>query len=414
MSNAPDSPLRTVTAQLKACFDRLQLDATERALLETPVREVTCELPLRRDDGTMMVFKAFRVQHDNSRGPFKGGLRFHPNVEIDHFRALAQVMTWKSALVEIPFGGGKGGIACDPATLSVGERERLVKLLVSRLDGLIGPTRDIPAPDMGTSEIDMAWFYQAYSARYGDVPDCVTGKPVALQGSHGRIRATGHAAALFARWQLESVGKPVEGASIAIQGFGNVARAAARSLAEMGARVVAVSRSSGGRYHEAGLPLEELKHAEAQQDNDLAPLGGDVIDNAELLALDVDVLIPAAVELAITEANVDQVRARAIVEAANVPLSTEAAVELHQRGIASVPDVLASAGGVTVSYLEWVQNRSRRTWPEAQVMDVQADHLRRGWDSVHGRAEADQTSLRDAAYDVAVERVLQAARLRGS
>lgn len=414
MAHTADSPLRTVTEQLQASFDRLQLNATERALLETPVREVTCELPLRRDDGSMLVLKAFRVQHDNSRGPFKGGLRFHPQVDLDHFRAFAQVMTWKSALVDIPFGGGKGGVACDPGALSIGERERLVKLLVSRLDGLIGPTRDIPAPDMGTSEVEMAWFYQAYSERYGDEPDCVTGKPVALQGSHGRIRATGHAAALFARWQLERADRQIEGASVAIQGFGNVARAAARSLADMGARVVAVSRSSGGRYLETGLPVAALHHAETQQDNDMTPLGGDVIDNAELLALDVDVLIPAAVELAITEDNVEQVRAKAIVEAANVPLSTEAAAALHERGIPSVPDVLASAGGVTVSYLEWVQNRSRQTWPEDQVLSAQADHLQRGWRAITTRAEADRTSLRDAAYDVAVERVLHAAHLRGS
>ncbi|MGD8859344.1 MAG: Glu/Leu/Phe/Val dehydrogenase dimerization domain-containing protein [Myxococcales bacterium] len=412
-----DTSIRDTTERFfEGACGRLEVGGAERRLMELPVREVSFELPLRRDDGSICVLRGFRVQHDNRRGPFKGGLRFHPSVDADHFRSFAQLMTWKTALTDVPFGGAKGGVACDPSELSAGELERVTKMFVGRMDGLIGPRLDIPAPDLGTGPEEMAWIYQAYSARYGDQPACVTGKPVTLGGSPGRDAATGRGVALTTAWMLERDGKQVRDATVAIQGFGNVGQHAAAKLHSLGARVVAVSGRSAGMFREDGLDIPSLceqkgriRHAHVQElDCDAEP-----IDNDELLALDVDVLIPAAVEHVITSDNQQRVRAPRIVEAANAPVSAEADHLLRRREVTVVPDILANAGGVVVSYLEWVQNNQGYRWPLERVQDEQDALQRAAWQNTCERARRDGHGLRAAAYDLALERVREATRLRG-
>jgi len=402
---------------LEEAFARLEVAQEMRQLLRAPRRETRFELPLVCDSGELKVFYGFRVQHDHSRGPFKGGLRYHPDIDMDHFAALASVMTWKTALVNLPFGGGKGGINCDPRQLSAAELERLTKLYVERVDMLIGPDQDIPAPDMGTGSREMAWIVEEYSKRHGFEPAVVTGKPLELGGSPGRVSATGRGVALITAWVAEAQGLNLNKSRIAIQGFGNVASHTARFLAELGAKVVAVSDRSGAVYNPEGLDIGHLLKATQQQGVKLSEseLKGpeEVLKGEELLELDVDILIPAAVGGAIHEGNVDRVRARMIVEAANLPLTCGADAALAERGIPIVPDILANAGGVTVSYFEWVQNRSRYPWSEDRVNRELEQVLRSAWSEVLERAEERQLNYRQAAYDLAVSRTLRAIELRG-
>jgi glutamate dehydrogenase (NAD(P)+) len=412
-----DTAIRETTDQfLNAACKRLDVGGSERQLLELPIREISFELPLRRDDGSTDVLRGFRVQHDNRRGPFKGGLRFHPTVDAEHFRSFAQLMTWKTALTDVPFGGAKGGVACDPSDLSAAECEQITKMFVDRMDGLIGPRRDIPAPDMGTGPEEMAWIYHAYSARYGDQPACVTGKPVGLGGSPGRDAATGRGVALTTASMLEREGRPVRDATVAIQGFGNVGQHAAAVLHSLGARVVAVSGSAGGVYRAEGLDVPSLCEQSGKVRRahvDKLKCKAEPIANDALLALDVDVLIPAAVEHVITSDNVESIRARRIVEAANAPISAAADRLLWQREVTVVPDILANAGGVVVSYLEWVQNNQGYRWPLDRVQDEQDALQRAAWKNTCERAREDGNGLRAAAYDLAVDRVREATRLRG-
>lgn len=404
---------------LAGALDRLEVEEEMRHLLRAPYREVALELPLRRDDGSLGVFHGYRVQHDNARGPFKGGLRFHPDMDLGHARGLAAVMSWKTAVVDVPFGGGKGGIDCDPKQLSAGELETLTKRFVSRLGPLLGPDVDIPAPDVGTGPREMAWVYEAYSkANREDAPGVVTGKPLQLGGSPGRTEATGRGVAMICGWAAPSVGGfDLEGATVALQGFGNVGGHLARFLAERGARVVAVTDAGGGLHDPEGLDVETL-FGEMHGGDPLATvadsrLDAASIDNPGLLSLDVDVLIPAALEGAIHGDNVNEVSARLVMEAANLPTTCDADRVLEERGIPVVPDILANAGGVTVSYLEWVQNRQRYRWSEERVNGELESIMRGAWKAVHGRAEREGVSHRLAAYLVAVERVMEATRLRG-
>lgn len=401
---------------LRSALDRLNVDEQMRCLLTYPYRELRVELPLVRDDGSLCVFNGYRVQHDHSRGPFKGGLRFHPDVDLSHFRALASTMTWKCALVDVPFGGGKGGIDCDPHDLSDREKEVLTKRFVERLDGFIGPDIDIPAPDMGTGEREMAWLFQAYSEDYGHEPAVVTGKPIELGGSLGRASATGRGVMLLTTWVCEKHDIGLEGATVAIQGFGNVARHAARLLAEKGARIVAVSGKSSGCYNGDGLDIpsmfDEIESDKIETITDTRAQH-ESIPNDDLLALDVDVLIPAAIGGVINGDNAEQVRASLIVEAANLPVTAEADRALRSREIPIVPDILANAGGVTVSYLEWVQNRQRYRWTEQRVHEELEQKLRQAWDDVRRRAAEEDAGYRDAAYMIGVERVKQSIQLRG-
>lgn len=410
------SPRECCDTFLDAALDRLELAAPVRQLLRGPYREVMVELPIMREDGTLSVYSGYRVQHDNARGPFKGGLRFHPSVDMDHFRALAAVMTWKTAVADIPFGGAKGGIDCDPSDLTEAELETLTKRFTERMDEIIGPNRDIPAPDVGTGARQMAWIFDAYAVRHGYEPGVVTGKPIQLGGSLGRTEATGRGVAMVTGWACEAEGLELEGAAVAIQGFGNVGSHAARFLAGRGARIVAVSDVHGGLYREEGLDVEALFEAHAADSRrPIAEAGvpGRPLSNEEILVLDVDVLIPAAIESVLHGGNAGDVRARMIVEAANLPSTCEAHAMLVERGVPVVPDILANAGGVIVSYLEWVQNRERMRWDLERVNQSLERILGRAWREVSGRAREEGVDYRLAAYELAVSRVREAIELRG-
>lgn len=398
---------------LERAFDELDLDEEMRILLRTPHREIRIELPLRRDDGSLAVFRGYRVQHERSRGPFKGGLRYHPDVDLDHFLGLAQIMSWKTALVDIPLGGAKGGIDCDPHDLSARELEALTKRFTYRLGSLLGPSVDVAAPDMGTGAREMAWIYEAYSKRHDDEPGVVTGKPVQLGGSPVRERATGLGVATIADWALADMDSGVEEKTFAIQGFGNVGRHAALEIDERGGKVVAVSDAEGGLHDADGLKIAELVREGEPKKVPRDGGHGDELTNAELLALDVDVLIPAAVDGVIDADNVDDVQASLVIEAANLPITCEADGSLAERGIPIVPGVLANAGGVVVSYLEWIQNRQRYRWSSEEVEGELERLLGRAWKSVRKRASERSFDFRLAAYTIAVERVRDAIELRG-
>lgn len=397
---------------------RLQIGDEMRHFLKTPFREVRFELPLLTHDGALRVYRGYRVQHDQSRGPFKGGLRFHPDVNMSHFRALASAMTWKCALVDIPFGGGKGGIDCDPHELTLLERETLTKRFVERLSAVIGPDRDICAPDMGTGPREMAWILEGFSRDFGFEPAIATGKPVPLGGSRGRVEATGRGVAMVAGWSAEKRGIDLKDATVAVQGFGNVGRHAAKFLHERGAKVVAVSDARGGILNAAGLDVPRLFRETRDREQrpllqDVAADGDTTITNAELLTLDVTVLVPAAVSGAITAKNAGEISAQLVIEAANLPTTSDGARILEERNTTVVPDILANAGGVTVSYLEWVQNRQRYQWTEDRVNQELGHVLYRAWQTVDRRAREETVSYRDSAYLTAVERVIEAAQLRG-
>jgi len=378
---------------------------------------VSFELPLKRDDGSIALFNGYRVQHDQSRGPFKGGLRFHPDVDLDHFVALATLMTWKCALVNLPFGGAKGGVNCDPGELSEHELETLTKRLVERISMVIGPDHDIPAPDMGTGPREMAWILDAYAHQHGFTPGVVTGKPLELGGSFGRLEATGRGVAQVSALAAKAKGLELEQATVAIQGFGNVGSNAARFLSERGAKVVAVSDVSGGICNQQGLEIDRLIKAVHSANRPAALKDmegfGDDIGSDQLLELEVDILIPAAIGHVITGENAAKVQAGLIVEAANMPIDCAGDTVLRDRGIMVVPDILANAGGVIVSYFEWVQNRQRYQWDEKQVTDELEQRLARAWHEVCERTGQDEADLRLAAYMIAIERVIKAIHLRG-
>ncbi len=402
---------------LTDAMGHLDVNEEMQHLLISPYREIKFELPLRTPDGTLHLYHGYRVQHDQSRGPFKGGLRFHPDVDLEHFRALASTMTWKCALVDIPFGGAKGGIDCDPQELPARSLEVLTKRFTERLGSLIGPNRDIPAPDMGTGPREMAWIMEGYSQDFGHEPGVVTGKPIQLGGSPGRLEATGRGVALLTEWSAEEHGINLEGATVAIQGFGNVGRYAAKFLHEDGAKIVAVSDVSGALYRRKGLDIPAL----LQATEDTAPppklteldVEAEKLENEELLTLDVDILIPAAISGVINGHNGRDIKATLLVEGANLPVTCEGDAILEDQGVHVIPDILANAGGVATSYLEWVQNRLRYRWTEKRVNSELADFLNRGWQQVKQRAREENLSYRRAAYAIAVQRVIEATHLRG-
>lgn len=418
MSQFEHTPRECTRTFLENALAKLDVEPELTYLLETPHRTVEVELPLRRDNGELAVYHGFRVQHDDSRGPFKGGLRYHPHLNADHAQGLASLMTWKTALMGIPMGGAKGGINCDPDTLSIGELERLTKQFATRIAAIIGPAQDIPAPDVATSGREMAWIYDLYTQLNGHHPDVVTGKPLELGGSEGRVEATGYGVAWITAAACEALDIDIDGARIAIQGFGNVGSHAARYLAERGARLVALSDVGGGLQNDDGIDIDGLIDAVENGEGKRLSVSetqgfGAAIDNEKLLSLDVDVLIPAALGAAINRDNVDDVHADVVVEAANLPVTCDADAALHERGVTVIPDILANAGGVVVSYLEWVQNRQGQHWPEERVNQTQVRHLDAAWQATRQRLSEDGTDFRLAAYVVAAERVIQTKNLRG-
>ncbi|MFN2626376.1 MAG: Glu/Leu/Phe/Val dehydrogenase [Mycobacteriales bacterium] len=401
--------------QLENAVRQLRLDEGLHQLLATPRRSLLVSVPLRRDDGTVEVFEGFRVQHNLSRGPAKGGIRYHPATDLDEVKALAMWMTWKCALIGIPYGGAKGGVSVDPKLLSRPELERLTRRYASEILPIIGPERDIPAPDVGTDEQTMAWIMDTYSVNAGfSVPGVVTGKPVAIGGSEGRGGATSRGVMYSAFAALRDKGVDPRGVTVAVQGFGKVGGLAAQFLHDAGCRVVAVSDVKGGVYNPIGLnPVALLRHLRQGAETVVGYPGTDAITNEELIELDVDVLVPAALEGVITEDNADRVKARFVVEGANGPTTPNADAVLEERGVTVVPDILANSGGVAVSYFEWVQDLQAYFWTEDEVNDRLQVLMDRAFVEVATLAEERQVSLRTAAQMIGVGRVAEAHRTRG-
>lgn len=392
---------------------RLELPDEMRDVLASSYREMAVQIPIKMEDGKMRVFRGYRIQHNGARGPYKGGVRFHPSANLDEVRALAALMTWKNALIDVPFGGAKGGVQCDPTVMSAVELERLTRRFTEMISYVIGINRDIPAPDMGTNAQIMAWMMDSYGRKMGHSPAIVTGKPVELGGSPGREEATGRGVILCAAEAAKRSGIDFEGASIAIQGFGNVGYWAAQIAIEMGAGVVAVSDVSGGLYNEKGLNLLKLDSHRKEGGSIIDFEHGDKVTNEELLELDCDILIPAAIEGVITGENAPRIRARMVVEAANGPVTPVADQVMTDNGITLVPDILANAGGVTVSYFEWVQNIQQFRWELDHVNRELEKKMTAATSQVFARAEQDDLTLREAAFLIAVDRVASTAHLRG-
>jgi glutamate dehydrogenase (NAD(P)+) len=409
------NPLHDARAQLSDAIALLDYPRSVYDLLATPRRELTVSIPLRRDDGSVELLLGHRVQHNLSRGPAKGGLRYSQHVSLDEVRALAMWMTWKCALLDVPYGGAKGGVAFNPKQYSLAEVERVTRRYTSEIFPLIGPNCDIPAPDVGTDEQVMAWMMDTYSVGAGyTVLGAVTGKPLAVGGSLGRAGATSLGVVVVAMAAMVKLGfKPAQ-TCVAVQGFGKVGRGAAAKLAERGIRVVAVSDENGAVHAAQGLDLNALEAHVDEVGTVVGFAGGDALDHRDdLLYLDVDLLVPAALEGVVHGGNVDRVRARLIVEGANGPLTKDADAALSERGQLVVPDILANAGGVVVSYFEWVQARQAYTWSEDEVNERLEERMERAWHHVASYAEARGVSLRVAATTLAVETVTQAHRLRG-
>jgi glutamate dehydrogenase (NAD(P)+) len=401
--------------QLAAAARELGLDEGTHSLLATPRRSLTVSIPVRRDDGHVEVLTGYRVQHNLARGPAKGGIRYHPSTDLDEVKALAMWMTWKCALIDLPFGGAKGGVAIDPRLYSTAELERITRRYASEVLPLIGPERDIPAPDVGTDDQTMAWIMDTYSVNTGHtVTGVVTGKPVSIGGSEGRGGATSRGVMFSAFAALREAGIDPRDVTVAVQGFGKVGGLAAQFLHDAGCRVVAVSDVKGGVYNALGLnPAGMLRHVRGGAESVVGYPGADVITNDELLELDVDVLVPAALEGVIHEDNADRVKAKFVVEGANGPTTPAADTILEERGTVVVPDVLANSGGVAVSYFEWVQDLQAYFWSEDEVNERLRRLMDRAYQQVANLARDRRVSMRTAAQMIGVGRVAEAHRTRG-
>ncbi len=390
------------------------LNESIHAFLREPKRVLEVSVPTRMDNDAFRMFKGYRVQHNMSRGPTKGGIRFHPDVSLDEVKALAMWMTWKCALVNIPFGGAKGGVICDPKQMSEREVENLTRRFTSEISIIIGPEKDIPAPDVYTTPQIMAWIMDTYSMQKGySVPGVVTGKPVSIGGSLGRDKATALGCLYVVEETMQTLGMPIEGARVAIQGFGNAGMHAADLMAKRGYRIVAVSDSRGGVANSAGLDIAGVMAHKAETGSVVGFTGGDRIDNRHVLEYDCEVLVPAALEKVITAENASKIRAKIVAEAANGPTLPEADRVLFDRGVVVLPDILANAGGVTVSYLEWVQDLQENFWEEEEVNDRLKRKMIRAFRETYDAAERLGIDMRRGAYAVAVSRVAEATKLRG-
>ena len=408
------NPYSVAVAQFDEAADRLGLSQAMRAILRKPKRELIVNFPVRMDNGDVEMFTGYRVQHNINRGPAKGGIRFSPEVSLDEVRALAMWMTWKCAVVSIPFGGAKGGVICDPHYMSRGELERMTRRYATEISMLIGPDSDIPAPDMNTNPQIMGWIMDTYSMHQGySVPAVITGKPLSIGGSEGRLEATARGVQVVTREAMQVYGMRPDQCSVVIQGFGNVGSISARLLSELGCKIVGLSDIRGGIYNPKGIDVyAALRHS--KEHGNLAGLSGsEPVTNAELLELPCDVLVPAALENQLTERNAARIRASMIIEAANGPTTPEADRILQDRGVIIVPDILANAGGVTVSYFEWVQDLQHFFWAENEINNRLETIMTRSFRAVHAKAEEQQTNLRMGAYLLAVARVAEATEIRG-
>jgi glutamate dehydrogenase (NAD(P)+) len=409
-----ENPFEEMMARFEVAAEHLNLETGLFKVLRHPEKQMIVACPVLRDSGDVEVFTGYRVIHNSSRGPGKGGIRFDLNVTLDEVKALAAWMTWKCAVVNVPFGGAKGGVVCDPFAMSNGELERLTRRYTSGIIEYLGPDKDVPAPDVNTNERVMAWVMDTYSMHHRHtVTACVTGKPVEMGGSLGRREATGRGCMFVTREALLRMGRPVSGARVVVQGFGNVGSISAELMAREGMTILAVSDKEGGIFNAKGLDLPDLLAHVAKKQPLKAYKNAERITNDELLALECDVLVPAALENVITEDNADQIKAAIICEGANGPTTAGADEILQQKGIFVIPDILANAGGVTVSYFEWVQDRGGYFWDEETVNSRLEKIMVTSFREVAERSEAHKVSMRIAAYIVAIDRVAKVHRLRG-
>jgi glutamate dehydrogenase (NAD(P)+) len=417
VETAEIGPFEAVNTFFRRAAEVDELSDAAIAVLTGTFRELRAQIAIRRDDGEMLVATGYRVQHNGARGPYKGGIRYHPDADLDEVRALASLMTWKTALVDVPFGGAKGGVQVDADHLSKDELERVTRRYTDQIGHVIGPTRDIPAPDMNTNAQVMSWIMDQYSRKHGHTTQIVTGKPVELGGSHGREEATGRGVVVTMEEAVKDLGYEEPGeVSVAIQGFGNVGSWAARIAHDLGYRIVAVSDVHGGIHRGEGLDIDAVRRHLDESGSVVDLEGTDRIDNEELLELDVDVLIPAALGGVIFHDNAHLINADVVVEAANHPITPEADDALTDRGVLTVPDILANAGGVTVSYFEWVQNNQEMRWDHEDVNHQLERKMRRAYRECRDFQEAHEgreLSLREAAFSLAVERVADVASVRG-
>ncbi len=392
----------------------LQLEKSMRAILTHPSRQIIFSIPFQRDSGEFEVYTGYRVQYNFARGPVKGGIRYHPGVTLDEVTALAFWMTWKCAVVDLPFGGAKGGVTCDPSKLSDNELERITRRYAAELVEVVGPDKDVPAPDVGTNSKTMAWFMDTYSMHMRQtVPGVVTGKPLAIGGSKGRVEATGRGVTIVAMDEMENMKLKPSQAKVVIQGFGNVGMWAARLFAQRGCKIVGISDVTGAYYNNKGIDLDKAIEL-AEQDHNLAAFrGGDKISNAELLVSECDVLVPAALERVLTSENAPHIKAKLVVEGANGPTTPDADHILNERGITVIPDIMANAGGVTVSYFEWVQDKMGYFWKLNEVNERLEDTLITNFHELRGMSTRHKIPYRTAAYMVAIDRVVQSLKLRG-
>ncbi len=414
MADTSLNPFVRAQQSFKEAVETLGLEAAVYEILKQPMRTFEVAVPFVRDDGTLQVFTGYRVQHNDALGPTKGGLRFHPDVNVDEVKALAMWMTVKCALLGLPYGGGKGGIACDVDQLSEGEIERLSREYIRAVNLVIGPDKDIPAPDVSTNPQIMAWMVDEYSRIRGENTfGLITGKPLVIGGSRGRVEATGHGLVFATRQLATEMGIDFGRSRIAVQGFGNVGSVAATIAYRMGASVVAVSDKDGGLYNASGIDINDLVEYKRVNRNLAGYAKAEPITNAQLLELPVDILFPAALENQITADNALRIQARIVGEGANGPTTPEADAILFDKGVMVVPDVLGNAGGVTVSYFEWVQNQSRFYWSEEEVNHRLEEYMSRAMADMHRMHERFGVTLRKAAYLVATDRLAQAMRVRG-
>ncbi len=407
------SNLEIVRHYFELACDRLALPDDLRVVFWTPYREVTVQIPVKLSDGKVHVYSGYRIQHNGARGPYKGGVRFHPEVDIDEVRALASLMTWKTAVVGVPFGGAKGGINCPADRLERSELQAITRSFMDKVEKVLGPTRDIPAPDVNTNAQVMAWMMDEYGKLHGHTPAICTGKPIALEGSYGREAATGRGCVYMFREAAPHLGLSPADTTFAVQGFGNVGSWAARIMQQLGATMVAVSDAHGAVRNDAGIDANALHEHIAGGGPITEFPEGEAIDPDDLIAVPCDVFIPAALGGMVHERNADRLACRVILEGANSPTTPAADRILRDKEVFVIPDVMANAGGVVVSYFEWVQNLQHFRWDEREVNDKLGTIMRRAYREVSARAREEGTALREAAYLVGLERVVEAARTRG-
>jgi len=409
-----ENPFEAMMSRFDRAAELLDLEPGIYRVLRNPEKQIIVSVPIQLDSGDVEVFTGYRVLYNTSRGPAKGGIRFDLQVTLEEVKALAAWMTWKCAVVSIPFGGSKGGVVCDPLKMSVGELERLTRRYTAGIIATLGPDSDVPAPDVNTNERVMAWIMDTYSMHVGHTTTAVvTGKPVEMGGSLGRREATGRGCMIVTKEALQHLGMPVKGATVAVQGFGNVGSITAQLLQSEGCKITAIGDRSGAVHNAAGIDIEDaIRYVKGHKSLE-GYTKGDVLTNDELLTLDVDVLVPAALENVITSKNAGKVRAKVICEGANGPTTAGADAILDEKGIFVIPDILANAGGVTVSYFEWVQDRGGYFWSEDTVNDRLRDIMTRSFRDVLGLSRQHKVNMRTAAYMLAISRVSTVHRLRG-